>query len=414
MATVEKKASLQEVVRASLEEAKKKALKGKEEVKDRGEDGGEDGGEEDEDGEAGEKNFPFKKGEKKECDESVNEDTTASNSIKAHSTGASSKIGMMTSMLTHMNGLSKSDMTDFFNKVMDLYGPNKDHGVGDKAGSNESSLDMHASAAVGKSAPKTKYPMPKLDVKEDVEEMFAGNDLSEDFKDKASTLFEAAVNARLIAEVTRLEEEYASMVEEQLKQFNEDLTSKVDQYLDYVVENWIEENQVAIESTLRNEVTSDFIDGLKNLFAEHYIDLPEERVDVVESLAEKVSELEAKLNETVEENIALKSLAEEKEEQLNTVMYEQKLTSIIEEMTEGLAVSQQEKFLSLIEGIEFDGDVDTYTNKLNIIKENYFGKTAASSNFEEETFEGDVDNKTVNIDPNVNRYVQALQRTIKK
>ena len=136
--------------------------------------------------------------------------------------------------------------------------------------------------------------LPKLNVKEDLEPMFDGEDLSEEFKEKTATLFEAAVSARTSLEIARLEEEFETKLEEHVSTITEELTSKLDTYLDYAVENWMEENQVAIESALRNEIMEDFLDVLKGLFAEHYIDVPESKVDVLEALADKVETLDRK------------------------------------------------------------------------------------------------------------------------
>ena len=246
--------------------------------------------------------------------------------------------------------------------------------------------------------------MPKLNVKEDVEAMFDGQDLSEDFKENAATLFEAAISARLIAETARLEEQYENTLAEELSVFQEEVSNKLDSYLDYVVENWMKQNEVAIESTLRNEIMEEFMEGLKTLFAEHYISVPQEKVDVLEALAEKVGALEEMLDEAITENTELKN-----------VLVESNAHEIFEELASDLALTQQEKFAALAEGIDFDGNLDTYEKKLKIIKENYFRNesTSYSSNIEEETFEGDL-NESVSHNPVVNRYVQAISRSTKK
>jgi hypothetical protein len=166
----------------------------------------------------------------------------------------------------------------------------------------------------------------------------------------------------------------------------------------------MQENEVAIESALRNEIMEEFIGGLKNLFAEHYIDMPEEKISVVEELAAKVERLESALDETINENAELKDALLESERQ-----------EIVSEVAEGLTLSQSEKFLSLAEGIEFDGDLEVYAKKLSVVKENYFPATKPQTSYiEEETFEGDVGEKNVALDPQVNKYVQAISRTIKK
>ena len=404
MANRETNSDLQEILRTSLEEAKKKARSKKREEEEEEEEEGEE--EEEEEEEEGSKH------RKMEEEADLDEETSAASSLKPGARSISdakaltkSKIGMMTGMMHMMNAMGKSDMVDFFNKVQSLYGPNKDWGVGNNSGSNQNSIDMNPSHAVASKGPKTKMAMPKLNVKEDLDAMFDGQDLSEEFKDTASTLFEAAINARLIAEQAALEEAYENKLNEELAIFQEQVTTKLDTYLDYVIENWIKENEVAIESTLRNELAEEFMEGLKNLFAEHYINVPQEKVDVLEALAEKVSALEEKLDETITENTELKNFVSE----VN-------LKGIFEEISVDLALTQQEKFSNLVEGIEFNGDFDTYKKKLMIIKENYFKSenTSYSSNIEEETFEGDVSTTNVNVDPGVNRYVQAISRSIKK
>ena len=348
-----------------------------------------------------------KKKMKKKCEEEteVSEETLAGSSLhpKARHSDPMSKLGAMHGVMNVMAGMGKSDLINFFNQVQSQFGPGKDWGVGDKSGHNQSSIDMKPSDATGKSAPKTRDAMPKLNVKEDIEEMFNGQDLSEEFKENVSTLFEAAVSARLIAEQARLEEEFETKLQEEIATFNEEITSKLDTYLDYCVENWMKENEVAIESTLRNELAEEFMEGLKNLFAEHYISVPEEKVDVLEAMAEKVAALEEKLDETISENYELKNFVVENERQ-----------DIVEGLASDLALTQQEKFAALVEGIEFDGDLDTYAKKLMIVKENYFKNEAtSSSSIEEETFEGEVA-VTKNIDPTVGRYLDAISRTVKK
>jgi hypothetical protein len=249
--------------------------------------------------------------------------------------------------------------------------------------------------------------MPKLSVKEDVEEMFDGQDLSEEFKDKASTLFEAAVTARISLEVAKLEEQFEESLEEVKTEITESLEKGLDTYLDYVVEKWMEDNQVAIESALRNEIMEEFIGGLKNLFAENYIEMPEEKIDVVESLANKVEELEAALAESINENAELKDIVAE------SVRHD-----VLNDLAEGLTMTQAEKFFALAEGINFDGDLDVYAKKLSVVKEQYFSKKSPTTavNIEEETFEGDIgiQQATVSTDPSVSKYVQAISRTIKK
>ena len=364
--------------------------------------------EEEEDGDKEEEEEESSKGKKKK--KHMKEETLAASSLHpaaraiSDPKAISSKTAMMGQVMGTMAQMGKSDMVNFFNQVMGQFGPGKDYGVGDNSAKNSSTIDMKASHAVASSAPKTKYPMPKLNVKEDVDAMFVGEELTEEFKEKASTLFEAAVNARVISEVTRLEEEYESKLSQDIDVITEELSTKIDEYLNYIAENWMKENEVAIESTLRNELMEEFIDGLQNLFASHYVNVPESKIDVVEALADKVAALETSLNETIVENNELKNFVSQSTAE-----------GIFEELSSDLALTQKEKFAALVEGIEFDGDVETFEKKLKIIKENYFkNESITPSNIETETFEGDVGQQKVSMDPSVNRYVQAINKTVKK
>lgn len=315
--------------------------------------------------------------------ESFDEETLAAKSI-----APKGKAATMNAVMQLMSGMSIEDLNGFV-KTMTQFGPGKEYGVGDHSEQMRASVAMKPSAASA--------------MKEDLEAIFKGEELSEEFVEKTTTLFEAALNARLTVETTRLEEEFATKLEEEVTLISEEITNKLDSYLTYAVENFMKENEVAIESTLRNELMEEFIEGLRNLFAEHYISVPQEQVNVLESLADKVNQLEEKLDQSINENNELRSL-----------LVVEAANKIFSELASDLAVTQQEKFAALAEGIEFDGDLETYAKKLSIIKENYFGgESQYSSNIEEETFEGQIA-ESVNLDPQVNRYVQAIARTIKK
>lgn len=309
-----------------------------------------------------------------------------------------SKLDYITKTIGAMNAMTNDDLTKWYTQAMALIGKEAS-GLpsGASADSNSSSIDTK----IGK-GPKTRDPMPKVSVKEDVEEMFVGEDLSEEFKEKASTLFEAAVNLRAIVEVTRLEEEYKTRLDEELASITESTENNLDTYLDYVSGKWMEDNQVAVESSLRNEIMEEFIDGLKGLFSEHYIEMPEEKIDVIESLAIKVQNLESALDESINESVELKR-----------VILESKRQDLINDMTEGLTLTQSEKYAALAEGIDFDGDLEKYTKKLSVVKEHYFATKRGASNIEEETFEVEVDDKNKSGDPQINRYVQAISKNVK-
>jgi hypothetical protein len=247
-----------------------------------------------------------------------------------------------------------------------------------------------------------KKEMMKKKMKEDIDALFADDStISEEFKSKVSTIFEARVSDR----VTQIEEEtesrYAGMLEEAVESIKQDLTEKVDDYLSYIVEQWMEENQIAIESGLRAEMTEDFIAGLRNLFAENYIDVPAEKVDLVEELAAKVEELEGKLNEEIDRGVSYaKALVESRKSELTR------------EVCEGLTDTQVEKIKSLAESVEFSTE-DEYKEKLETIRENYFPSgivKASESQLQEEVTDGS-EKQIVSNDPLVAAVANAISKT---
>lgn len=203
----------------------------------------------------------------------------------------------------------------------------------------------------------------KVDMSEHINALFAGEELSEEFKAKAIAIFEAAVTTTVKSELASIEEAYASTLEEQVEAIKEELSTNVDDYLNYVVENWVSENEVAIEAGLRTELTEEFISGLKNLFAENYIDIPEDKISVVEELGNKVAELEEKLNEEIERNV-----------ELTSILSESKKSEVLHTVVEGLTTTQAEKLKTLAENIEFT-TLDEYTAKVSTLRESYFPAT---------------------------------------
>ena len=241
-------------------------------------------------------------------------------------------------------------------------------------------------------------------MKEHVDSIFAGEELSEEFKEKASAIFEAAVAERVIA----IEEEYTQLIEEKVKELEEqaeaeltELTAKLDEYLTYAVEQWMQENKVALEHSLRTEITEEFIEKMKNLFTESYIEIPEEKYNVVEELTAKLEELEGKLNESVEQNIKL----------TNSII-EMAREEIIEEASNGLAVTQAEKLKEISESVEFDS-IESFQKKISIIKENYFPTVVEkkSSRLLEESFDGE---EQTPVNGSMAKYVKAISKTVTK
>jgi hypothetical protein len=241
----------------------------------------------------------------------------------------------------------------------------------------------------------------EVDMNEDVEALFAGEDLSEEFKQKALTIFEAAVKAKMQSEIARLEEAYAATLEEEVETIKEELSSNVDDYLNYVVEQWVSDNEVAIEAGLRTELTEDFISGLRQLFAENYIDIPEDKISVVEEFGNKIEELEAKLNEEIERNV-----------ELTKVLSESKKTEVMHSMTEGLTATQAEKLKQLAENVDFV-DADSYATKIQTLRESYF-PSSVKAQAELDKIESGTEGQTMIAEENtvMSKYVRALGKSL--
>ncbi len=238
-----------------------------------------------------------------------------------------------------------------------------------------------------------------INVKEDVSALISGEDLSEEFKIKAATIFEAAVKSKIRSEVERMEESYAVQLEEATEVVKEELSEKVDGYLSYVVEEWMRENEIAVERGLKGEIAEDFISGLKQLFEDHYIDVPDEKYDILEAQSEKISELEEKLNTSIEENVERRKVVES-------------LTrdAIMHEMSEELTVTEMEKFKSLTEELEFVSE-ESFRQKLDTLKEGYFPKTGGQETFA--IVDGDSEEPAQDIDTTdtIKTYLSAISRT---
>ena len=206
-----------------------------------------------------------------------------------------------------------------------------------------------------------------LDIKSDIDALVGDADLSEEFKQKAATIFEAAITSKVKAEQERLQSEYDTKFEEEISKSKSELTEKVDSYLNYVVEEWMKENKLALERGIKGEIAEDFIGGLKKLFEDHYIDVPDEKYDVLEDQASKIEDLEKKLNEEIEKNV-----------EMNKVNGSYKRQEIIDENSKDLADTAKEKFDSLVEGVEYSSEED-FAKKVETIKESYFGQKAEKS-----------------------------------
>ena len=223
----------------------------------------------------------------------------------------------------------------------------------------------------------------EYDVQEDIDALIAGEELSEEFQEKARTIFEAAINAKVAQIKEQLEAENAQKFAEEVAAAKESLAERVDSYLEYVSDEWFEENALAVEAGLKTEMTESFLSGMKGLFEEHYVTIPEEKYDVLESMVEKLDDMETKLNEQIEKNITL-----------NARLSESAADGILNDVSEGLASTQKEKLASLAESVEFESE-DQYRGKLETLKESYFNSKKESSTAKTETLSEGVDHAGV-------------------
>lgn len=312
------------------------------------------------------------------------EESAGSDTLKPNPTTVE-KLATFTSLLAQLKG---EDLSHFLNDALAQIG-------------KEAALTPSATAP-GQTG-LGQMPRATLGaVKEDITAMFAGEDLTEEFKEGASTLFEAALTARMNLETMRLEEEYSQVLSEEVEEIKEEMTTKIDQYLDYVVEQWIEENKLAIETSLRAEIAENFMEGLRGLFAESYINVPDEKIDILGELHAQIEELESKLDESINRQFELESVIDEATQE-----------AVFDEVCEGLAATQVEKLRTLAEGIDFN-DTETYAKKLNIIKNKYFteGKKTVSTGVITEEAE-EVNEQVAPVPAHMAHYAAAISRTSK-
>ena len=240
-------------------------------------------------------------------------------------------------------------------------------------------------------------------VEDDINALVEGEELSEDFKAKAATIFEAAINSKVKGIEEQLVASYEEKLVEEVASIKEELKDRVDSYLEYVADEWIAENQLAVESGLKEEVTESFITGMKSLFEEHYVTIPEEKYDVIESMVDKLDEMEGKLNEQIEKNVAL-----------NKRLAESVSDVVFAEVTDGLAQTQKDKLASLVDNVEFESET-AYREKLGTLKESYFPTNKAQRNTTENLTEetGSTD-YTSSVTPSMEAYLKTLTRVSKK
>jgi len=243
----------------------------------------------------------------------------------------------------------------------------------------------------------------EYDIEEDINALLQGEELSEEFEEKARTIFEAAIKAKSTEIQEELTAQYEQSLQEQVSEIKEELTDRVDAYLEYVAEEWMTENQLAVESGLKSEMTESFLTGIRSLFEDHYVSIPEEKYDVLNSMVEKLDEMEDKLNEQIERNIALKQR-----------LAESVADTIFSEVCEGLALSQKEKLASLAENVEFDSE-DTYREKLVTLRKSYFPENAGAQRDQSENISESADaTAPVQVSGLMESYLNTLTRVAKK
>ena len=240
-------------------------------------------------------------------------------------------------------------------------------------------------------------------LEDDINALVEGEDLSEEFKEKAATIFEAAINSKISGIKEQLTASYEEKLVEEVASIKEELKDRVDSYLEYVADEWLQENELAVQSGLKEEMTESFISGMKSLFEEHYVTIPEEKYDVIESMVDKLDEMEGKLNEQIEKNVAL-----------NKRLAESVSDVVFAEVTEGLAQTQKDKLAGLVDNVEFESE-NAYREKLETLKESYFPTKVAQRNQTENlTEEAGSPVETSNHSPSMEAYLKTLTRVSKK
>ena len=243
----------------------------------------------------------------------------------------------------------------------------------------------------------------EIDIEADVKALLEGEELSEEFQNKAKTIFEAAIKSKLADVRESVKSEYEEQLVEEVASIKSELEERVDAYLEYVADEWIADNQIAVESGLKSEMTDSFLTGMKSLFEEHYVSVPEDKYDVIESMVDKLDEMEGKLNEQIEKNVAL-----------NRRLAESSADVVFGEVTEGLASTQKEKLATLVEKVEFESETD-YREKLVTLKESYFPSNAGAQRDKSENLSEETNTPTYqDISSSMEAYLQTMSRVSKK
>ena len=324
-------------------------------------------------------------------------------SIPQGSSLPKTKISMINAVMSKLSQMKKEDVEQQLASMEEAKEENEGH---EDEKEDKVLIAKMMKKKMKKEEVSRKISREDIDVSEDIAAAFSGSDLSEEFKAQATEIFEtavvSAVNMKLAEIAEQAEEEHV----EEMQRIEEGLTTKIDEYLDYVVEQWMQENKLAVESGLRSEVTENFLSGLRNLFAENWIDIPEEKVEVVEELASEVEQLTATLDEQMQKNIELKKQVEKFEREIAFV-----------DVSEGLTEMQIAKFESLAEAVDYE-DAESYKQKLETIRTNFFESrseevTESRTTLDEEFIETN-ETSEKKLDPSMQVYSAAISRSVKK
>jgi len=297
------------------------------------------------------------------------------------------KAGVIQAAVDMLKAARKEDAQKMFSKMA----------LGDDEEASVKSAEDGMKKVPNAADPKAKAKVEAIDFDEDLENIINEEaTLSDGFRDKAQSIFEAVLTSKLTQEIDRLESEYAQNLEEEVSEVQESLVEKVDSYLNYVVESWMEENKVAVSNGLRTEIAEDFMTSLQSVFKEHYIEVPEGKVDLVDELNESVTELEDTLNKTTEDNIKLHQAVQTFEKQ-----------EVVREQSSGLAQTDAEKLASLVEDIEFDNK-DNFEMKVKTVKESYFKSEVTESVDEVDSLLGEGAVSEEEVSNSMARYTQAI------
>jgi hypothetical protein len=281
----------------------------------------------------------------------------------------------------------------------------EDEGPKTKKGKGKKSSEEEGKEGNGHEKDEEDGMKEEFDIEEDVNALLAGEELSEEFQEKARTIFETAIRSKVAEIKEELQASYEEALVEEIQVIKEGLVDRVDAYLEYVADEWISENALAVEHGLKTEMTESFLQGMKSLFEDHYVTIPEDRYDVIESMVDKLDEMEGKLNEQIEKNVAL-----------NRRLAESVADVIFADVTEGLALSQKDKLASLAENVEFDSEAN-YREKLVTLRESYFPtRTTGTQRDDSETLSEstDVQSQQPQVDGRMATYLQTLGRVAKK